>query len=157
MKFSQDVRVKLSLVISIFGIGDAGFLAYQHFNYNPFECPAFGGCEIVTTSDYAVLFGIPTAFWGVVFYLGMSSLLLWYLLALNKTAIKLAIFGSFTGFIFSLYLVYLQIVVIGAICFYCMLSAATSTFLFLLLGVPFVIAKISSSDRLNKSDGTSNK
>ncbi|KKW26497.1 MAG: Vitamin K epoxide reductase, partial [Parcubacteria group bacterium GW2011_GWF1_52_5] len=45
---------------------------------------------------------------------------------------------GFTGFLFTLWFVYLQIFVIEAICFYCMVSALLSTTIFALALAAFL-------------------
>jgi uncharacterized membrane protein len=94
------------------------------------KCGASGGCETVQTSQWAVLLGLPVAFYGVVGYLG---LLIVAIAALRPAALSerkwervLAALAS-VGFLFTLYLTYLELFVIHAICRWCIGSAVIIT------------------------------
>ena len=95
-----------------------------------------GGCEVVQTSRWAMLFGIPVAFYGVVGYGVMFGLSFagtlpalagrrWPTLALAALA------GG--AFLFALYLTYLELFVIHAICRWCVVSAVIAVVLFALV------------------------
>lgn len=86
----------------------------------------------VLTSDWSYLFGVPTAMYGSAYYLTVIALAVAWLtsrlpqierLLLPVTAVGVAMSGVF---------VYLQLFVIEAICPFCMISAGTTTILFLL-------------------------
>lgn len=119
------------LLLSLIGLGDSFYLALKHFQpVNPLEkCGITGGsCDLVLRSSYSEIFGIPLAVIGVLYYLIMLVAFLVY----NQKAKRIASATSLVGFVASLYFVYIQLVVIGAICEYCMLSAVVSTLLFVL-------------------------
>lgn len=86
---------------------------------------AVEGCEVVQTSPYAVFLGIPVAGWGVVGYaliLGLAGAGAHPSLEESRgVAASLAALGG-TGFAFSAYLTALEIFVIKAICFWCVIS-----------------------------------
>ena len=92
-----------------------------------------GSCETVNTSKWATFLGLPVAGWGVAWYVGM------FVLALVSTGEKFAdslsvsmllLFVAATGLIFSLYLTYLELFVIDAICQWCVVSAIIVTTIF---------------------------
>src|SRR2546426_7581013 len=94
------------------------------------KCGASGGCETVQTSQWAVFLGMPVAFYGVVGYL---ALLVVALAALRPTALAqrrwnslLAALAS-VGFLFTIYLTYLELFVIHALCRWCVGSAVILT------------------------------
>jgi uncharacterized membrane protein len=98
-------------------------------------CGPFGECNIVQSSPYAQLFGIPIAVYGVLFYLIVGNL--WWIqrhlrLALQKLShlglIGLTLFGT----CFSIYLTCLELFVIRAICAWCLSSAVLTTILLLI-------------------------
>jgi uncharacterized membrane protein len=97
-----------------------------------------GSCETVQFSEYAVIFGIPVAFYGVVGYL---SILIVSLVGLQPTWIDrrepvLLIAGaSGIGVAFTAYLTYLEAAVIEAWCRWCLVSAG-------LIGVIFLVALV---------------
>lgn len=118
------------LVVSFLGWLDATYLVIKHYQGVTPPCTLLHGCEIVTTSAYSILWGIPLALYGAVYYLLVFVLSIIYLETGNARLLRLA--GRFTviGFLASLYFVYLQLFVIEAICVYCLGSATTSTLLF---------------------------
>jgi uncharacterized membrane protein len=84
------------------------------------------------TSKYAVIGGIPLALLGSLYYLAIFLLTVAYYD--RKHLYILSIIARLTtlGFLVSLILIYLQAFIIRAFCFYCLLSALTSTGLFML-------------------------
>src|SRR3989441_10876401 len=78
-----------------------------------------GACEQVQTSRYAELFGIPVAFYGVVGYAALLAVALLGLrprfLAERRVTLALALLSS-AGLLFTLYLTYLELFVIHALC-----------------------------------------
>ena len=120
--------------IGIAGLGflDATYLTVQHYTSFTLPCSITHGCELVTTSQYSTLLGVPVALLGALYYVGIL-LAVYGSLEFNKPQwLKWIAVGTTTGFLFSGYFVYLQLLVIHAICQYCMASAFTSTGLFLI-------------------------
>lgn len=119
------------IIVSFIGFLDASYLTVVHYTGANLICSFLEDCEIVTTSKYSLLFGIPVALLGTLYYL---TILIFSLLYFDtKNLILLKIFPALTvfGFLASVWFVYLQIFVIKAICEYCILSAAASTILFI--------------------------
>ena len=92
-----------------------------------------GSCETVNTSKWAKFMGAPVAAWGVAYYVGL------FILALVSTGeryadsvgmSKLLVFVAATGFLFSMYLTYLELFQIHAICQWCVISAIIVTIIF---------------------------
>src|SRR3989344_9051477 len=67
------------LIISAIGFADATYLTTQHFLGSPVACSILKGCEQVTTSPYSVIFGIPIALLGSLYYLTILILAVIYL------------------------------------------------------------------------------
>jgi uncharacterized membrane protein len=118
--------------VSFLGLLDATYLTVEHFTGEGLGCFIFSGCDIVTSSEWSVIMGIPLALMGAIFYFGMLILSLLYIDTKKTFLLYLLPLGGLTGFIVSCLLVYLQLFVIEAICTYCMISATTSTVLFIL-------------------------
>lgn len=118
------------MLLSAFGFLDSIYLTFNHYTRSPFSCPLFGGCDQVLNSQYSEIFGIPTALFGAVFYGIVMVATLYTYLSENTTPLRLAAQMTIVGLATSFVLVYIQLFVLGAICFYCMLSALTSTLLF---------------------------
>jgi len=118
------------LLLSSIGLLDSFFLTKQHYTHDPFSCPLFGGCGDVTSSVYSEFMGVPISLLGLFFYATVFSLSLYSYLRNNNKALVLASQLTLLGFTTSLVLVYIQVYILQSICFYCMLSALTSTLLF---------------------------
>jgi len=120
------------LLISLLGFIDAGYLTAKHFQGETPTCSLIKGCDIVTTSQYAEIFGVPVALLGVLYYLTIFILSLIYLDTQNKQVLKIIPGLTVLGLAASIYFVILQLFVIKALCLYCLGSALTSTALFIL-------------------------
>ena len=135
MTNSKPLLIKLAiafLIISFIGFLDATYLTVQHYRGLPPECSIIEGCEEVVASKYAVMFSVPVALLGGIYYLTIFILSIIYLDSKKENIIKLAALLTFAGLIASIWFIYLQLFVIKAICVYCMFSAATSITLFIL-------------------------
>ena len=84
-------------------------------------CGVLHGCDTVLTSVYSKLFGIPLAFYGVVFYVA-GSIIAPFTLTSSYGRMFALLYGI-VGAGFSAWFVYIQLVLIGAVCVYCMTSA----------------------------------
>jgi len=132
------------LIISFVGFLDATYLTAQHYLGKIPPCFITTGCQTVLTSKYSVIFGIPTALWGAIYYL-LLFLISVLAIDIKATIIRFAAYLTPIGFLLSLYFVYLQIFVIKEICSYCLVSATTSTLLFI-IGL-FIIVKLSGRNK----------
>jgi uncharacterized membrane protein len=119
----------LAAVVGLVGLGIAGYIMLEQIRGNVPPCgDGGGGCETVLTSPYAELFGVRLYFFGVAGYISI----------LAATAIGgdrgrvLAFVLSFFGLGISVYLTYLQYVVIESICLWCRASGVSMTVLFLI-------------------------
>ncbi len=123
-------------LLSVIGIGVAGYLAYVELNQVEAVCGPVGNCNTVQQSEYATLFGIlPIGVLGVMGYLAIIILWLARLLDLPgyTRILNLGLFGiTLFGMLFSIYLTFLEPFVIGATCMWCLSSAVIMTILFLL-------------------------
>ncbi|OGY57109.1 MAG: hypothetical protein A2Y84_01580 [Candidatus Colwellbacteria bacterium RBG_13_48_8] len=125
--------VVLIIALAIVGLVDSLYLTYIHYQQGGSAVcnAASGACNVVTTSKYSVVAGIPLALLGVLFYLSVLALV--YLYGKNRKPKTLLIFSGWTalGFAISTYLTYLQAFVIHAYCPLCLTSAASSILIFL--------------------------
>ncbi len=120
----------LFIALSFLGFSDATYLTAKHYLGSPVTCIIFEGCEKVTTSPYSIVFGVPVALLGALYYAAILILAVAYWDSKRIGILKLLAVITPAGFLASLWFVYLQLFVIKAICFYCIVSAATSTALF---------------------------
>jgi len=130
------------LFLALTGAFDAGYLLVQTVRGGAVVCPSvpigrfnLNQCNIVLATPYAKFLGLPTAFYGLAAYLFFAILVLYELNNGRLSAIKLLMYLSGAGVLISAYFVYLQVFVIGAICFYCLISAVLMTLIFTLSAV----------------------
>ena len=120
-----DRRLRLAVgVLAAAGAAVAGYLVYARYTDTTLVC-ATGGCETVQQSDYAVLAGIPVAVLGLVAYL----LLLATAFTSSELARLVGAVVSVSGTLFAAYLLYAQIVLIDAVCQWCVASDVLITLL----------------------------
>lgn len=129
-KISRGLLVAVA-VVSFIGFADAAYLTIQHYNQGILPCVIFKGCDQVLTSSYAKVLGIPISLIGAVYYLTILISALLFLDTKNPKALLVLGYLPVAGLAVSLGLVYLQLFVIKAVCFYCMFSAISSTILFI--------------------------
>ncbi len=115
---------KALIFLAGLGILDALYLTWIKISARG-VCIIGGGCEIVNTSQYSSIAGIPIAVLGLGAYLAMLVVLLLEprnsFFEFNGPMLVLGI--SLAGVLYSAYLTYLEIYVIHAICEFCLLSA----------------------------------
>lgn len=131
MKKHQRIISILFLVFSSIGFLDATYLTVEHYKGVIPPC-TIDGCEIVLTSAQSTIAGIPVALLGSMYYLLIVLLSVYVLDNKKDTILKKIPYITIFGFLGSIYFVYLQLFVIKNICQYCMISAGTSTLLFIL-------------------------
>ncbi|HEU4656995.1 MAG TPA: vitamin K epoxide reductase family protein [Capillimicrobium sp.] len=122
-------RTIVMAVLAALGAAVAGYLTTVHYADAAPICALSGGCEKVQSSRYAELGGVPVALIGLA---GYASILASLAVARGERG-RLARAGmTAIGTGFSLYLTYLELFVIDAICQWCVASAAIMTALFVL-------------------------
>ena len=123
----------IAALIALAGMFVALYLMLYKLGYIGSLSCAVGSCEVVQTSRWATLLGIPVATWGVGYYLGVLCLALVGLRPALQDDVRLSrmLVGiTATGVLFSLWLTYLELFVIDAICMWCVVSAVLATLLF---------------------------
>jgi dihydroorotate dehydrogenase subfamily 2 len=126
-------------ILALIGIVDCAYLTYDHYTDFVLPCSStqLVDCGKVLDSQYAILWGVPLAVWGLIFYSTLFVISMFYGFTNKKTLIYLMLGQTTIGALFSLYLVYLQLGVLNAICVYCMISALNSVALFLITHIIF--------------------
>lgn len=126
----------LTPALAVIGVGVAGYLAYIEIAHATPVCGPIVGCDDVNTSSYAWLFGVlPIGAIGVSGNIAILTAWLWGRFRSDKLAssMPLILFGlTLFGTLFSMYLTYLEIYVIGAVCIWCLSSAVIMTAMLLL-------------------------
>lgn len=126
MNLTKNKLILYSAIVAFLGFLDATYLAIQHLK-NVIPPCTIGGCEVVLTSQFSTIFGIPLAIFGSGFYLSVIILCILILTNYKKMFLKAYYLLAVWGFIFSLFLLSLQAFVIKSFCQYCLLSVATSS------------------------------
>lgn len=114
---------------ALIGFADASYLTAQHIRGVLPPC-TLEGCDLVLTSKYASVAGIPVPALGMLYYGMVIVLLVAYLDAHRWLFLHITTWLTGAGFLASLYFLFIQLFVIKAICPYCVLSAVTGTILF---------------------------
>ena len=122
---------KIKNILIFFGLAgllDSIYLSLPYFSNTETFC--FTGdsnsCDLVLNSEYAtIFFDIPNAFLGVLFYLTLSIIFIFWDKIILKipNLLKISIFITTLGVGLYLYFIYLQVSVIESYCLYCLLSA----------------------------------
>jgi uncharacterized membrane protein len=125
---------RFSIALGLLGIFVSIYMTIFKLTENQKMCLGNGGCSVVNSSSYSEVSGIPVALIGVGGYLVILALLLFEkrtnFLILNGTML---VFGlSLVGFLFTLYLIYVELALIHALCPFCVTSQITMTILFIL-------------------------
>jgi|ERR1700722_8076340 uncharacterized membrane protein len=122
----RALRVTM-IVLATIGLGVASYLTYIHYaGIKPLCGTNGGGCEIVQTSQYSKLAGVPVALIGLLGYIAILGSLL---APENETSRFATVAFTLVGFGFSLYLTYRELFSIHHICEWCVSSAVIVTIL----------------------------
>ena len=132
------------LIAGIASIGAVGtsYLTVVKLTEGTAACPT-GGCDVVLSSPYATVFGLPLTLFGFLGYLSMIIFAVAPLLVTSPEKKKLRadleqgtglllFLGGTAMAVFSSYLMYLLAFVIKTVCIYCVVSALLSASLFIL-------------------------
>ena len=124
----------LASVVALAGVADAAYLTIHHYTAEPVPCSIIEGCEQVLTSQWATIGGVPLALFGLLAYFAAFSLallttfgnrMMWRLFGVQVVMMAIA----------SGWLLYVQGVLIGAFCQFCLLSALITAILLIIFVV----------------------
>lgn len=124
----------LASVVALAGVADAAYLTIHHYTAEPVPCSIIEGCEQVLTSQWATIGGVPLALFGLLAYFAAFSLAL---LTTFGNRMMWRLFGVQVVMmaIVSGWLLYVQGVLIGAFCQFCLLSALITAILLIIFVV----------------------
>jgi uncharacterized membrane protein len=119
----------LAGLASVAGLAISIYLTVVHYSTIPLACPASAvvNCEQVLSSRYALIGGsaLPTSAAGIVWFAISAGLVL-----LRRRRALLA--WSSIGLVTALFLVYVEIVELGAVCIWCTAAHAMVLLIFLI-------------------------
>jgi uncharacterized membrane protein len=123
---ARTLRITM-IVLTALGLAVASYLTYIHYaGIKPLCGRNGGGCEIVQTSEYSKLAGVPVALIGLIGYVTILASLL---APETETSRFATVAFTVIGFGFSAYLTYRELFSIHHICEYCVSSAVIVTIL----------------------------
>jgi uncharacterized membrane protein len=124
--------VLFMFVFALIGFIDAAYLTIEHFRGIIPPCSLTADCDLVLTSSYSVIFGIPVALFGALYYLVILVGLFSYLDTKRTAFLKWTLLITIFGLLASFCLIYIQVFVLYSYCTYCIGSALISTILFIM-------------------------
>lgn len=131
----MDKRLRqISIVLAILGLLISIYMTIYKVTNNESMCIGSSGCSEVNASRYSEINGIPVAVLGVVGYAVILVLLfLEQRPGFFQENGSLLFFGvSLMGFLFTLYLIYIEVALIKAYCPFCLASQAIMTVIFII-------------------------
>jgi uncharacterized membrane protein len=123
----------MASVLALGGLGVAIYLSVTHATGQPVACTGIGDCNYVNGSEYSKVSGVPVATLGAGAYVTIFTFATGALLMRWRSWLLAAWSIAFASFAFSLYLTYIELFVLEAICVWCVASASIATALFLAL------------------------
>jgi uncharacterized membrane protein len=115
----------IAIALASIGLADSVYLTWIKFANQEALCSGIGSCEVVNSSQYAVVAGIPIALFGALAFLAILIALVFESRVnfLQENGLILVFGLSLAGVLYSVYLTYIELFVIKAICPFCVLSA----------------------------------
>ncbi|HSY14715.1 MAG TPA: vitamin K epoxide reductase family protein [Jatrophihabitantaceae bacterium] len=121
MSTATGRRGVTSLVVALVGLGISAYLTIEHYDTSvTLACPGTAtiNCVKVTTSRWSEVAGVPVAVLGLVFFVAMVALcnpVAWQRRVLDRARLA----GAGLGVLVALYLVWIELFRVDAICLWC--------------------------------------
>jgi uncharacterized membrane protein len=125
---------RISLGFAVLGGLVSVYMTIFKLTENTSMCLGNGGCSVVNSSIYSEVYGIPVAVIGI---LGYGAIIAAIVLQARAASLAegglMLIFGlALVGFLFTAYLIYVEIALIHALCPFCITSQISITIVFAL-------------------------
>ena len=143
LTLSRTFPLFLVWFLGFLGLADSLFLTFNHYRLGGTPCTITSGCELVTTSAYSTIAGLPIALLGAGYYftvLILAVLATFYAGQITKKAQLGLAYLTLTASLVSICLILVQAFILNAWCAYCLLSAF-STFTLFLASLMLVVKK----------------
>lgn len=136
---TRDWLRVVSLLLVAAGLFVSAYLSYTKLTQTSLVCVEGGAfnCDVVSNSIYSRIFGIEVAYLGFLTYLVLGALLL-----LERRVSFLRDYGTalvfgltLFAFLFSMWLVYVQVALLEALCPWCLAHELIMTILFIIASV----------------------
>ncbi len=125
---------RISVILVVIGLLVSIYMTIYKITSNDALCLGSGDCSTVNASRYAEVYGIPVATVGIAGYFAIL-MTHWYEQRdkFFKKNGPMLIFGlALTGFLFTIYLIYIEFAILKALCPFCLTSQAAMTLIFII-------------------------
>jgi uncharacterized membrane protein len=125
---------RASVALTVLGLLVSIYMTIYKITSNDSMCLGSGDCSTVNASQYSEVNNIPVAVLGVI---GYAAILGVHFFENRNSFFKqnstLMIFGmALTGFIFTVWLIYVEVALIKALCPFCVTSQVAMTIIFII-------------------------
>lgn len=125
---------RASIALVIIGLAVSIYMTIYKISGNDGMCLGSGDCSTVNASRFSEVNGIPVAVFGII---GYAAILFVHIFETRNEFFRkngtLLIFGmGLTGFLFTLWLVYVELELLNAICPFCVTSQVAMTIIFII-------------------------
>jgi len=131
---------RASVALVVLGLLVSIYMTIYKITSNDAMCIGSGDCHTVNASKYSEVNGIPVAVFGMIGYAAILATL--YFENRNqffKQNATLMIFGmALTGFIFTVWLIYVEVALLKALCPFCLTSQVSMTLIFIIAVIRLV-------------------
>ena len=125
---------RISLILVVIGLLVSIYMTIYKDTPNDALCLGSGDCSTVNASRYSEVYGIPVASVGIAGY--FAILLVQWFERRDKFFEKngpMLVFGmALTGFLFTVYLIYVEFAILKAYCPFCLASQSAMTLIFII-------------------------
>ena len=125
---------RLSLILTVVGVLVSIYMTIYKVTSNDALCLGSGDCSTVNASRYAEVYGIPVATIGIAGYFAIL-LVHWHERRdpfFQKNG-PVVVFGmALAGFLFTVYLIYIEFAILHALCPFCLASQIAMSAIFII-------------------------
>lgn len=125
---------RISAILVVVGLLVSIYMTVYKVTSNEALCLGSGDCSTVNASRYSEVYGIPVATVGIAGYLAIL-MIHWYERRdkfFEKNGLMLIFGMALTGFLFTVYLIYVEFSILRAFCPFCLTSQAAMTVIFII-------------------------
>lgn len=140
---SGSFQPKLHIVaacLALAGLVDSIYLTVTHLTGEDVTCVASSGCSEVLSSTYSTVGRIPLGAFGALAYFGAFSLAILIAFGYVRAVILLRLLVA-VMFLTTLWLLYVQAFILHAFCDFCLLSAAITTSLSIIMVLGYLMQR----------------
>lgn len=132
--------VRASVALAVIGVLVSVYMTIYKVTGNEGMCLGSGDCSTVNASRFSEVNGIPVAVVGVIGYLAILGVHFFeHRIAFIRQNATLMLFGmGLVGFVFTVWLVYVEIAILKALCPFCVTSQVAMTLIFILAVIRLV-------------------